>query len=178
MNYLFKSQRLGFRLISKDDINSIFEINSSPIEMKYFLKSLNKDENLNYINKLYTHFLENKFTLFAVDLLSTKEFIGLIGLLKVSFDLDIKDQIEIGWRLNHKYWGNGYAQEGARAVLDFGFNQLDLNTIYAFTSILNLKSENVMKKIGMEKVGEFEHPLVPNYSSLLPHILYKINKRA
>ena len=44
MNYLFKSQRLGFRLISKDDINSIFEINSSPIEMKYFLKSLKIEE--------------------------------------------------------------------------------------------------------------------------------------
>ena len=74
------------------------------------------------------------------------------------------------------HWGQGFAQEAARACLDFGFDELGENEIYAFTSILNEPSMNVMRKIGMHEVGQFEHPLIPDGNRVKTHVAYKIDK--
>lgn len=176
MNYLFKSKRLGFRDILDSDVDKLYEINSDPYIMRYFLNTLNKLENNGFVNKIKTHKAEYGYTLFSVDILDTNEFIGLIRLAKISFDIAVKDEVEIGWRLHSNYWNMGYAQEGARAVLNYGFKTLNIKDIYAFTAQINLPSQNVMEKIGMEKALDFNHPLVPRDNPLYPHVLYKIDK--
>ena len=75
------------------------------------------------------------------------------------------------------HWGQGFTQEAARACLDLGFDKLNLNEIYSFTSILNLPSINVMKKIGMKEAGQFEPPNLKDGDRLKTHTLYKIEKK-
>jgi RimJ/RimL family protein N-acetyltransferase len=82
--------------------------------------------------------------------------------------------MEIGWRLDRKYWNLGFASEGARLCIEKGFEEINLKEIYSFTSVLNTKSENVMIKIGMKKVMEFEHPKLEKENRLCKHVLYKI----
>ena len=72
-------------------------------------------------------------------------------------------------------WGNGYATEGAKACLDFAFNKLKIKEVYSVAPKLNVKSEKVMQKIGMEKVGEFEHPNIQTGSPLRICNLYNIS---
>ncbi|WP_339364221.1 GNAT family N-acetyltransferase, partial [Vallitalea maricola] len=84
--------------------------------------------------------------------------------------------VEIGWRLDNKYWNKGYATEGAKACLKYGFNIIGLNDIYSFTSQLNEPSINVMKKIGLIEQGTFNHPKVEKDNHLRTHVLYKIDK--
>ncbi|MFZ5989308.1 MAG: GNAT family N-acetyltransferase [Bacillota bacterium] len=48
---------------------------------------------------------------------------------------------------SYEAWGNGFATEGAKACLKYGFETLEFNKIYSFTSKINLQSENVMKKL-------------------------------
>ena len=67
------------------------------------------------------------------------------------------------------------AFEAAQASLDFGFNHLKLNEIVAFTAHSNIPSQNLMTRLGMNKVKTFIHPDVIEQSSLNPHILYAIN---
>ena len=57
---------------------------------------------------------------------------------------------------------------------EFGFNHLGLTEIVAFTPILNKRSINVMKKIGMTYVKDFDHPNIKLGSPLRKHVLYKI----
>ncbi|WP_407309972.1 GNAT family N-acetyltransferase [Desulfosporosinus sp. SB140] len=83
--------------------------------------------------------------------------------------------IEIGWRLKCEAWGNGFATEGAKACLKYGIERLEFNKVYSFTSKINVQSENVMKKIGMVKVMEFEHPNIIEGCSLREHVLYSID---
>ena len=71
-------------------------------------------------------------------------------------------------------WNKGYATEGARRCLKFGFENLNLTEVYSFASCLNLKSERIMQKIGMNKVGEFEHPVIKKGNKLRLHVLYKL----
>ncbi|MFP3422175.1 GNAT family N-acetyltransferase, partial [Bacillus sp. SIMBA_161] len=87
-------------------------------------------------------------------------FIGFIGLLDVNFDIGVKGATEIGWRLDQQFWKRGYATEGAKACLDYAFQELGKTAIYSFTAAINLPSITVMKRIGMEKISEFDHPCV------------------
>ena len=87
-----------------------------------------------------------------------------------------RESDKIGWRLCENSWGRGYATEGARACLDYAFRQLQLPEIYSFTSLPNRRSERVMQKIGLQKIGEFDHPLVPAGHPLLRHVLYRAEK--
>lgn len=59
-------------------------------------------------------------------------------------DVDFKKAIEIGWRLDKRFWKKGYASEGATACLEYAFNILKMNEIYSFTAVLNQPSEKVM----------------------------------
>ena len=65
-------------------------------------------------------------------------------------DLDKTELIEIGYRYFFDFWGKGYATEGAKKCLEYGFIGLNLHQIIATCTKGNSKSENVMKKIGMK----------------------------
>ncbi len=77
--------------------------------------------------------------------------------------------------LKKSVWGQGIATETAKECLKYAKNNLKLTEIYSFTSILNIKSENVMKRIGMKKIKEFYHPKINKSDILSKHVLYKIN---
>jgi RimJ/RimL family protein N-acetyltransferase len=57
----------------------------------------------------------------------------------------------------------------------FAKEELKLNRVYSFTTIANVRSANVMQKIGMHYVKDFNHPLVPANHKLLKHVLYQID---
>ena len=86
--------------------------------------------------------------------------------------------VEIGWRLAFKYWGNGYATEGALAALQYGFEALNLNEIVSLAVVQNQRSRHVMEKIGMHHNPEddFDHPKLPEGHPLSRHVLYRLKK--
>lgn len=104
----------------------------------------------------------------------SKEFIGFIGFHRPSFEADFTPCIEIGWRLKRDAWGKGYATEGAKACLKYGFTELNFKEVYSFTAKINKPSEKVMKKIGMQYVKEFDHPKLEPNNKLCKHVLYVI----
>jgi ribosomal-protein-alanine N-acetyltransferase len=88
--------------------------------------------------------------------------------------------VEIGWRLARAHWGKGYAAEAARAALDFGFAELRLDRIFAFTVPANERSRRVMERIGMTRspADDFDHPLLPPASPLRRHVTYVMSREA
>ena len=84
--------------------------------------------------------------------------------------------VEIGWRLTRKAWGHGYATEAAKACLDYAWNVLHLDKVYAYTAALNLRSQKVMDKIGMKMAGKFDHPKLEAGHPLQPHVVYEITR--
>tara|TARA_R100001591_G_scaffold2681_2_gene6771 strand:+ start:6167 stop:6706 length:540 start_codon:yes stop_codon:yes gene_type:complete len=174
--YFFTSNRLGFRKFNDSDLNPFFEINSDPEVMKHFPSVLNIEQTELLIKKINNHIEEHGYGFFAVDLLPENTFIGFIGLKNSSFEADFTPCVEIGWRLDKKYWNQGLATEGSARCLDFAFSDLNVVEVYSFTALLNKASERVMQKIGMKKIGEFDHPLVEDNHPLKAHCLYRISK--
>lgn len=113
----------------------------------------------------------------AVELKASREFIGFIGLSVPRRPLPCSPCVEVGWRLARRYWGRGYASEGARACLKVGFERLGLAEVVSFTALANTRSRAVMARIGMRDTGQdFDHPAVPPGSPLRRHCLYALSR--
>ena len=65
------------------------------------------------------------------------------------------DEAELGYRLTRAAWGQGYASEAARALVDLGFRHLGLARIWGQTMAVNLGSRRVMEKAGLTYVRTF-----------------------
>jgi RimJ/RimL family protein N-acetyltransferase len=72
-------------------------------------------------------------------------------------------EAEIGWRLMRRHWRRGLATEGARAVLEHGFETAGLERVWAETMAVNAASRGVMRRLGMRhvrtEVREWDAPL-------------------
>ncbi len=177
MSYIIVTERLGLRNWIDADFIPFAEMNKHADVMKYYPATLNDEETAASIKKINTHFDKHGFSLFAVEKLSTKEFIGYTGFMVPSFESFFTPCVEIGWRIKKDEWNKGYATEAATECLKYGFETLRFEKIYSFTSAINHPSEKIMQKIGMIKEGEFDHPDISFTSSLCRHVLYKIENR-
>lgn len=155
MNFI--SDRLGFRFFTKEDFDLFFSVFSNEDVMRYAWidKISDKDECRaffeDFINDGDMPSKNNSYT-FAVFLREDEEFIGFA-------DIQIHSRNrfggcgEIGYFLLPDFWGRGYATELANTLVDVGFTNLDLHKMCARCNANNLKSEEIMKKIGMTKEG-------------------------
>lgn len=175
-SYLFTSERLGFRNWKESDIPAMHAISSDLEVMRYFPKTQSLAHTSDFVKRMQDHYNANGFCYFAVDIAKTGEFIGFIGMCWQTYKVHFNPAVDIGWRLHKTYWGNGYASEGAKACLAYGFNTLKLERIVAVAPQINIPSVAVMKKIGMSWVEDFEHPLLTEHPELQVCALYEINR--
>lgn len=176
IDYTIITSRLKLREWKEKDIEPFITINADKDVMQYFPKTQTADETLAMMGRIKKHFKEKGFGLFAVELKSTKEFIGFTGFSTPTFESFFTPCIEIGWRYAKHSWYKGYATEAANACIKYGFETLQLDKIFSFTAVLNVRSENVMKRISMQKLGEFDHPIIDAASPLCRHVVYKITR--
>jgi RimJ/RimL family protein N-acetyltransferase len=93
---------------------------------------------------------ENLAAVFAIDLREEFRLVGAVGL-----ELELPHRrAELGYWIGVPYWGNGYATEAARAVVQYGFDALNLNRIHATHFPHNPASARVLRKIGMRHEGQ------------------------
>jgi ribosomal-protein-alanine N-acetyltransferase len=176
---ILETNRLRLRQWKISDLAPFAEMNASPKVMKYYPHTLNKMESDVMAKKIKKLIFQQGWGLWAVERKDNNTFIGFVGLHKTKHELPCTlPCIEIGWRLADKYWGKGYATEAAHKALAFAFIQLNLEAIYSFTSVINQKSEAIMKRIGMINLHQnFEHPMLPKDSHLQKHVVYKILRK-
>ena len=175
-NYLFTSQRLGFRPWTPDDLEEFAAMNADPAVMEYFPKPLSREESAEFLDRLFKHQAKHGYCYFAAEVLKSRELIGFIGLASQSYSAPFTPAIDIGWRLKRSAWGNGYATEGAKRCLQFAFEDLQLEKVVSTCPRKNHRSELVMQKIGMKKAGEFDHPNLQEYPVLQKCVWYEIEK--
>lgn len=172
MNYLFKSNRLGFRNWNTSDIDEMAALNSDEKVMEFFPSTQDRAKTRGFIERMQALYERVGFCYFAVDILEGNEFIGFIGICEQNYEAEFTPCVDIGWRLKRGAWGKGYATEGAKRCLDYAFTTLNMDKIYSIASVINTPSINVMKKAGMTKVNTFNHPVLLNDERLKECVLY------
>jgi RimJ/RimL family protein N-acetyltransferase len=173
--YIFKSARLGFRVWTKADLLAFSKINADTDVMEHFPSPLSVKESDEFIDRLIAHYEKHGYQYFATEILETQELIGFIGLAFQRYKTDFSPATDIGWRLKKSAWGKGFATEGAKKCLDYAFEVLKLNKVFSTCPINNLQSEKIMKKIGLDKMGEFNHPNLKEYPELEKCVWYEVS---
>jgi RimJ/RimL family protein N-acetyltransferase len=174
-----RTERLCLRRWQPADRVPFAKLNSDPRVVEFLPGPLSPEESDAMADRIEAHFAQHGFGLWAVEIPDVVPFAGFIGLSIPRFEAPFTPCVEIGWRLDADYWNSGYATEGARAALAFGFESLQLKEIVPFTVPQNVRSRRVMEKIGMTHSPEddFDHPMLPEGHPLRWHVLYRIAPR-
>jgi RimJ/RimL family protein N-acetyltransferase len=172
---MLTTDRLLLRRWRPDDRAPFAAMNADPAVRRFFSGLLTRAQSDASAARFDAAIERDGFGLFALELPGEAGFIGFTGLMRVTFEAPFTPAVEIGWRLAPAYQGRGLATEAARACLDFGFNNLGLSEIVAFTVPDNTASRRVMDKLGMayDERDNFEHPNVPSHDPLRHHLLYR-----
>lgn len=146
--------------------------------MEFLPQALTREESDTLATRICEHFDRYGFGLWAVEVKGGAQFIGFIGLSVPRFEAHFTPCVEVGWRLAYEHWGKGYATEGARAAVAFGFDELGLDEIVSFTVPEHQHSRRVMERIGMthSSTDDFDHPGLSEGHRLRRHVLYRLRK--
>ncbi|WP_454004175.1 GNAT family N-acetyltransferase [Alcaligenes sp. Marseille-Q7550] len=170
--------RLVLRHWRDSDLIACAKMNADARVMEFFPSPLIRQASDALALRIRTGLQENPFGLWAVEIPGSADFAGFIGLGIPWFEAPFMPAIEIGWRLASDFWGKGYATEGAREVLRYGFEELRLKEIVSFTATNNVRSQRVMTRIGLahKKSDDFDHPALPEGHPLRRHVLYRLKR--
>lgn len=172
----FETERLFLRQWVPADREPFAAMNADSRVMEFFPARLTRAESDAIADRCESVIRERGWGFWAAELKASREFIGFVGLHTPSAELPFSPCVEIGWRLSFSHWGKGLASEAARGALRVGFTSLGLNEIVSFTAVRNSRSRAVMERLNMCKSGTFEHPQVPEVSSLRLHYLYRLSR--
>jgi RimJ/RimL family protein N-acetyltransferase len=113
------------------------------------------------------------FGFWAVEIRASGEFIGFTGLSTVDEGMPFSG-VELGWRLARSAWGRGYATEAGLAALRYSFDAVGLPEVVAVTMARNVRSQAVMRRIGMttDPAEDFDDPDVGE-GPLRRHVVYR-----
>lgn len=128
------------------------ELDSDPEVMRYITNGVpqGREHYEKRLPALLKYMTENPgLGLWPTYLKETNEFIGWY-ILK---HLPDSGEVEVGFRIKKKFWGNGYSTEAGNALLKHGFGTLGLKKIAAIVRPDNFASQAVIRKIGLKEKG-------------------------
>jgi [ribosomal protein S5]-alanine N-acetyltransferase len=144
--------RLEFRDFVAADFDDLYRLDSDPRVMKYIAdgKPATRVAVLQALARIIRYpALYPDLGVWRASRRDTGAFVGWFSLKYAGRSPDI----EVGYRLLPQAWGQGFATEGARALVDYGFDDLDLDRIIGVTHPGNKASQRVLTKAGMADVG-------------------------
>lgn len=160
-NYL-ESERLVLRQFTAQDADLLIELDSDPAVMRFLTggepslpDEVVRDEVIPSLLAAYERW-DGRFGLFAAYEKETGAFIGWFCLRPER--TGPLDEVELGYRFRQDAWGKGYATELATALVDKGFSELGVSTVWGETMASNVASQGVMEKVGMSVVEAIPTP--------------------
>ncbi len=179
---LLVSPRVRLRQWTRADFEPFAALNSDPQVMRHFPALLAREQSDSHAAQMRALIAQRGWGFWAAESLldpQAPEFMGFVGLHVPIAALPFSPCVEIGWRLAQRFWGKGLATEAAQMAMTVGFDLLDLPEIVSFTALDNLRSQGVMKRLGMHAKLEdrFDHPSVPEDSPVRAHCLYRLTQQ-
>jgi len=151
MQAVLETERLILREFTEDDVENLVELDSDPEVMRYLNGGIATPREL-VEQEIVPRFLSyyqryDDFGVWAAIEKSGGTFIGWFSFRP--HDESRPEEVELGYRLRRPAWGQGYATEGARALIRKGFTELGVQRVTANTYEHNSASRWVMEKVGM-----------------------------
>ena len=149
--YFLKSERLGFRCWSREDLPLARALWGDIEVTRFFGGPFSEEEIARRLGKEILRLETHGFQYWPIHLLADDEHVGCCGLRPYRLEDGIP---ELGFHLRPKYWGLGLAPEAARAVIDFAFGTMGVKGLSAGHHPQNLASKKVIEKLGFRYSGD------------------------
>jgi RimJ/RimL family protein N-acetyltransferase len=174
-----RTRRLLLRGWRASDREPFAALNADPLVREHMQGPMTRQESDAFVDRIEAQWETAGWGLWAVEVAGVAPFIGYVGLWPADF-VTGEPMIEVGWRLAREHWGHGFATEGAREALRYGFEVVGAPEIVSLTVPQNVRSRRVMERIGMihDPADDFDHPGVDPilYPHLVRHVLYRISR--
>jgi len=159
MNLIFETERLLLRPFDISDAEDLFEMDSNSLVHKYLWQKhvIDIQESIIQIGYIQKQYDENKIGRFATICKETNKFIGWTGIKYVNDHVENGNTNfwDYGYRINEKYWNKGFATEASFFWLKYGFNEMNIDKINAYTHAENGASNHVLQKVGMNFIEDY-----------------------
>lgn len=145
-----ETPRLLLRRLNPDDVNEVLELRGNPETMKFIPRPLatTKEDAMVHINMIEDKIVNNEGINWAITLKGNPKMLGIIGHYRINAE---NHRCEVGYMILPEYQGKGIVSEAVDAVLEYGFNDLQMHSIEAIIDPENRASERVLQKNGFVK---------------------------
>lgn len=159
MQVHIETERFILRDIEFTDTEDIFELDSDPDVHEFLGKKpiKNIEEVKTVIDYIRKQYLDYGIGRWAIINKTDQAFVGWTGLKYETVLRTEFDYYDLGYRLKKKYWGKKIATDTALAVVDFGFNQLNLKQIGGAADVDHIVSNKILQKVGLKFVDTFTY---------------------
>jgi len=157
-NIFVETERFFLREILHTDVEGMFELDSDTDVHTYIGNQLvrTKEQSIEVIDFIRKQYVDNGIGRWAIIDKRTKEFVGWSGFrFETILTHNHINYYDLGYRLIKKYWGQGIATETALGSLAFAFNKLETKEVFAMADILNVASNRVLQKVGLQLIESF-----------------------
>jgi RimJ/RimL family protein N-acetyltransferase len=160
MQVFLETERLVLRRFTEEDVDNLVELDGDP-EVMHFINGGRPTPRREIESDVLPAFLGyyERFAgygFWAAVEKATGRFVGWFHFRPAQAARP--GEVELGYRLHKSAWGQGYATEGSRALIDKGFAELGVQRVVAFTMVVNVASRRVMEKAGLRYVRTFHQP--------------------
>jgi len=157
MSIFLETKRLILKTTELSDFDQLLALRSDPDVMRYIGDgTIHTEDQVKKFLSIAIPYQEKQGIGFCmVYEKETGDFIGQAGLFHIGY-YDAQPDIEIAYRLHKKFWGKGYATELAKALIQWGFQNLSVNKLIAAAEPENIASQKVLKKAGLDYTGKIK----------------------
>ncbi len=145
---IMETSRLTLRYITSRDAEALMPILGDAEVMQFSIIGVHSPKQIKqFIEQRLISYMEYGFGLYAVVHKQNQELIGYCGFFIQS--IEQQKEVEVGYRLARKYWGQGLATEAAKAVLEYGQQRFNFQRFVCLIETENSRSIRVANKLGM-----------------------------
>jgi RimJ/RimL family protein N-acetyltransferase len=176
-----ETKRLIIRNWRESDRDLFHEVNSDARVMEFFATRRNRAESDAMMDRLMASMATAGFGFSAIERKSDGQCLGFCGISQLLMPgVFPEGTVEIGWRIAHRFWGQGFVTEGARTLVNAAFNRLHLQELVAIAVPENHRSTAVMDRLHMvrDRTADFNHPGVPDtHPHLQRHGTWRLSRQ-
>jgi RimJ/RimL family protein N-acetyltransferase len=144
------TERLHLRPFTEDDLAGLAEVFAKREVWQFpYGRAFTMDETRRFLAVQIDEWRTFGFGCWIAESIDAERIVGYAGLSVPRFLPEILPAVEVGWRFDPDYWGQGLATEGARAALREGFTTMGLAEICSLPQAINPQSYRVCERLGM-----------------------------
>jgi ribosomal-protein-alanine N-acetyltransferase len=144
---VLRTARLILRAFAESDLDDLSALMANADFMRFSQGVFSREQTAAFLERVRARDRAGLPSQFALILRSNQKLIGYCGFFLQT--VDGVEELEIAYRLDPSYWGQGLATEAACAVRDHAFNGLQLSRVISLIHPDNIASRRVAEKNGM-----------------------------